>query len=60
MRFIKEVIPLILDCVLERYQPKVIFLARHPAAAALCSYVQGWTKITCKKSLATTNLRSLV
>jgi hypothetical protein len=52
MRFIKEVIPLILDYVLERYQPKVIFLARHPAAAALSSYVQGWTENKLQKSLA--------
>jgi hypothetical protein len=44
VRVIKEVNPLILDYVLERYHPKVIFLARHPAAVALSSFVQGWTK----------------
>jgi hypothetical protein len=52
MRFIKEVIPFILDYVLERYQPKVIIVARHPAAAALSSYVQGWTENNLQISLA--------
>jgi hypothetical protein len=40
---IKEVNPLALGWILERYQPKVIYLIRHPAAVARSYFKMGWT-----------------
>jgi len=39
---IKEVNPLILEYALERYQPIVIYITRHPAAVALSWVKLGW------------------
>ncbi len=44
VRVIKEVNPLILDYILERYHPTVIYLVRHPAAVLNSYYTQGWRK----------------
>ncbi len=40
---VKEVNPLALPWLLERLQPRVLYLVRHPAAVALSFYRRGWT-----------------
>ncbi len=39
---IKEVNPLACGWYVRRYQPRVVFLMRHPAAVALSFHTQGW------------------
>jgi hypothetical protein len=43
-RVIKEVNPLILEYILDKYAPKVIYLYRHPAAIANSHYASGWAR----------------
>ncbi|WP_448250484.1 sulfotransferase domain-containing protein [Thalassotalea agariperforans] len=43
-RVIKEVNPLILEYILDKYKPKVIYLYRHPAAIANSHYASGWAR----------------
>ena len=39
---IKEVNPLVLRMVLEKYHPRVVYLLRHPVPVAHSFFVQGW------------------
>ncbi|MCG2769117.1 MAG: sulfotransferase [Anaerolineae bacterium] len=39
---IKEVNPLACEWYLQRYQPRIVFLVRHPAGVALSCHVKGW------------------
>jgi hypothetical protein len=41
---IKEVNPLLLDWVNNKFNPKVIYLVRHPAAVALSMMSKGWER----------------
>jgi hypothetical protein len=39
---IKEVNPLILPWILDQYEPRIIYLVRHPAAVANSYFTKGW------------------
>ncbi len=48
---IKEVNPLALPWIIQRFKPKIIFLVRHPAAVASSYYKLGWHEVSLERRL---------
>lgn len=57
---VKEVNPLAIEFMLERLQPRVIYLARHPVPVARSFFSQGWTDHLLKDRVSATTLAGLV